>query len=87
MVCMIADYKKSGVDMHNEYIINGTDNYEKAVYALADMLKHQGFSVSCITVCPGAKSFADLRRISDEGMKPGNVFLPYIFDIESVCEA
>lgn len=81
MVCMIADYKENGIDRHNEYIISGTSDYEKAVHALAGMLGHQGFSVSCITVCPDAKSLADLRRMENEGIKPGNVYIPYIFDL------
>jgi predicted metal-dependent enzyme (double-stranded beta helix superfamily) len=80
MVCMIADYRENGVDMHNEFIAPHTDDYEKAVYALADVLERQGLSVSCITVCPGAKSFVDLHRMEDEGIKPGNVYLPFVFD-------
>ena len=84
MVCMVADYKKNGVDLHNEYIINGTSDYEKAVYTLANVLEHQGLSVSCITVCSGAKDFEDLQRVAAEGFKPGNVYLPYIFDVEGI---
>lgn len=34
MVCMIADYKENGIDRHNEYIISGTSDYEKAVKLL-----------------------------------------------------
>lgn len=81
MVCMVADYKENGIDKHGEFIAPQTDNYDKAVYALADVLERQGFSVSCITVCPGAKSFADLRQIADSGIKLGSVYIPYIFDI------
>lgn len=39
MVCMIADYRENGVDMHNEFIAPHTDDYEKAVYAFADVLE------------------------------------------------
>ena len=70
MVCMIADYRENGVDMHNEFIAPHTDDFEK------------GLSVSCITVCPGAKSFVDLRRMEDDGIKPGNVYIPYLFNME-----
>ena len=66
MVCMIADYRENGVDMHNEFIAPHTDDYEKAVCGLADAMQRQGLKVSCITVCPGAQSFADLRRMGDE---------------------
>lgn len=83
MVCMIADYKKTNIDMHNEYIISGTSDHEKAVCALAGMLERQGFSVSCITVCPDAKNFEDLRRIADEGIRQENGFRSYIFDVAS----
>ena len=41
MVCMIADYRKNGVDLHNEYIINGTSDYEKAVYMGAFLMPHR----------------------------------------------
>lgn len=85
MVCMIADYRENGVDMHNEFIAPHTDNYERAVCGLADAMQRQGLKVSCITVCPGAKSFADLRRMEDEGIRPGNVYIPYIFDLEGDC--
>lgn len=80
MVCMIADYRENGVDMHNEFIAPTTDNYERAVYGLADVLERQGLSVSCITVCPGAKSFKDLQEMGREGFKPGNIYLPFVFD-------
>lgn len=80
MVCMIADYMENGIDKHNEYIAPHTNDYEKAVQCLADLMERQGLSVSCITVCPDAKSFADLRRMAGEGIKPGNVFIPYIFE-------
>ena len=80
MVCMIADYRENGVDMHNEFIAPHTDDCEKAVYTLADVLERQGLSVSCITVCPGAKSFKDLQEMGKEGFKPGNVYLPFVFD-------
>ena len=63
---MIADYRENGVDMHNEFIAPTTDNYERAVYGLADVLERQGLSVSCITVCPGAKSFKDLQEMGKE---------------------
>ena len=59
MVCMVADYKENGIDKHRA---PQTDNYDKAVYALADVLERQGLSVSCITVCPGAKSFTPDSR-------------------------
>lgn len=39
MVCMIADYRENGVDMHNEYIALNTDNVERAVYVLSDTLR------------------------------------------------
>ena len=80
MVCMIADYQENGVDMHNEFIAPHTDDYERAVYFLADALERQGLSVSCITVCPGAQSFEDLQEMGKEGFKPGNVYLPFVFD-------
>jgi hypothetical protein len=82
---MIADYRENGVDMHNEFIAPHTDDYERAVCGLADAMQRQGLKVSCITVCPGAKSFADLRRMEDEGIRPGNVYIPYIFDLEGDC--
>ena len=85
MVCMIADYRENGVDMHNEFIAPHTDDYEKAVCGLADAMQRQGLKVSCVTVCPDAQSFADLRRMGDEGIKPGNVYIPYIFDLEGDC--
>lgn len=85
MVCMIADYRENGVDMHNEFIAPHTDDYEKAVCGLADAMQRQGLKVSCITVCPDAQSFVDLRRMGDEGIKPGNVYIPYIFDLEGDC--
>lgn len=37
--CMIGDYRENGVDMHNEFIAPHADDYEKAVYAFADMLE------------------------------------------------
>ena len=79
MVCMIADYRENGVDMHNEFIAPHTDDYERAVYCLADTLERQGLSVSCITVCPGAQSFEDLQQMGKGGFKPGNVYLPFVF--------
>ncbi len=82
MVCMIADYKEDGIDKHNEYIALNTDNFERAVYVLSDTLRKQGAVVSCITVCPGAKNMEDLRRFSDDGIKPGNVYIPYLFNME-----
>lgn len=36
---MIGVYRENGVDMHNEFIAPHTDDYEKAVYALADVLE------------------------------------------------
>ena len=80
MVCMIADYQENGVDMHNEYIVNGTNDYEKAVAAVSDFLEAQGCKVSCITVCPGAGSLKDLQQMEREGFKPGNIYLPFVFD-------
>ena len=80
MVCMIADYQENGVDMHNEYIVNGTNDYEKAVAAVSDFLEAQGRKVSCIIVCPGAGSLKDLQQMEREGFKPGNVYLPFVFD-------
>lgn len=80
MVCMIADYRENGIDKHNEFIAQNTDDYEKAVYALADAMERKGMCVSCITVCPDAKSFADLRRIADEGIKPGGVYIPFLYE-------
>ncbi len=79
MVYMFSDYKKDGVDMYNEFIANGTDDYETAVNALADAMRRQGLEVKHITVCPDAKSFEDLRRITEEGPQPGHVYLPYVF--------
>ncbi|HJB81386.1 MAG TPA: hypothetical protein H9712_10380 [Candidatus Flavonifractor intestinigallinarum] len=84
MVCMIADYRENGIDRHNEYIATNTDDFEKAVHALADVLGKQGATVSCITVCPNAKSMEDLQQMANEGFKPGNVYLPYIFDVEGI---
>lgn len=84
MVCMIADYREGGIDKHNEFIAPHTDDYEKAARFLADAMERQGLSVSCITVCPGAKNFDDLRRMADDGIKLGNVYIPYIFNGEAV---
>lgn len=85
MVCMIADYRENGIDKHNEFIAQNTDDYEKAVRGLADAMRCRGLKVSCITVCPGATNFADLNRMENEGIKPGNVYIPYIFDLEGAC--
>ena len=84
MVCMIADYRENGIDRHNEYIATNTNDFEKAVHVLADVLEKQGATVSCITVCPSATSLEDLQRMAAEGFKPGNVYLPYIFDVEGI---
>ena len=65
-------------------IATNTDDFEKAVHALADVLGKQGATVSCITVCPNAKSMEDLQQMANEGFKPGNVYLPYIFDVEGI---
>jgi len=82
---MIADYREHGIDKHNEYIAPHTNDYEKAVQCLVGLMERQGLSVSCITVCLGAKNFSDLRRMADEGIKPGNVYIPYIFEGGVTC--
>jgi len=82
---MIADYRERGIDKWCKYIAMNTDDHEKAVRVLADAMQRKGLDVSCITVCPGAKNFDDLQRIADEGIKPGNVYIPYIFDGGTGC--
>ena len=79
MVCMIADYRENGVDMHNEYIAGGTNNYDKAAEIVVKLLTAQGNKVSCITVCPDVSSLKELRRMENEGFRPGKVYLQYVF--------
>lgn len=50
MACMVADYQENDVDMHNEFIAGGTDNYDKAVEAVVRFLNAHGNKVSCVTV-------------------------------------
>ena len=85
MVCMIADYRENGIDRHNEYIATNTDDFEKAVHALADVLGKQGATVSCITVCPNAKSMEDLQQMANEGRSYTDIlYFYYIFDVEGI---
>ena len=75
MVYMIADYKEHGVDCHNEFVVGGTEDQERAVDAVADELTKKGCDVQCITVCPDAES---MQAIYD-GKRPAGLFISYPF--------
>lgn len=75
MVYLIADYKENGRDFHNEFVVGGTDDQERAVDIVASELEKKGFDVQCITVCPDAESMQAVYN----GEQPAGVFIHYPF--------
>lgn len=82
MVCMIADYKQNGNDMHKEYIATNTNDYEIAVREVYNDLVKSGCSVSGIVVLFGEYTMTELKRMSAFGPKPGATGIAYVFDIQ-----
>lgn len=75
MVYLIADYKENDRDFHNEFVVGGTDDQERAVDIVASKLEKKGFDVQCITVCPDVESMHEVYN----GEQPAGVFIHYPF--------